>query len=680
MPHLLVRKSDGQRFLPAIEPNLYSPNGSGETPVRPGRALLALAYPQLTWQQRHAGRGLSPIQQLARLLLLHRLAFEAELAGEFERADFFWRECNSQLRAASTRLDIWEAACAALEQKSVTSPEIMRDLIVNELFIDTHIAFANGQLAKVRLDPDDRAFVHLAFLRTLLEVQKVQPAEAALLLGPAIEAEMEVLQTAKRWDEAIARAGQYLALSPDDVASQERLALLHFRHALDRAPSKGDEISDAKWLDRKIEVLERTRSANPDWTMIYSLLAQLYQLQSIRLANGGRLADALVASRKAHVFAPTLDVAVETMSQLVENMNNLQAQMKAVESQLRAAGNMTLNAEGVRLQAEARRGFAPLDEYIKSEHPEQIAAARQRANARTLWQDIGLQTKPQPADEELLKLFVVVGELYGSERTDIADIAAAFRDKASSEPVIADLAISAEAIAAFIMRRRRENASQPETERGAAPAHPVPEAAAAFSIPGPDKRVRQKPEPLWFWLFGTQDPGYRLLAAAAAVAAIAVLGVSLADRQGSRAKSQAYSAITTAAGPDREKIIAAEAQRFLDAWTLQQNDLRIAQVQALRRDALELPNRRIRDAAFEQLRQAVQGNDDAAAIDAAERFLDAPPLQIADPRREVVLDAYARAFSIWFSNLPEPLSETALARIQSYRKLASAMPNGGKNP
>jgi hypothetical protein len=681
MQNLLVRKTDIQRIFPVIGPNFYSPNKSDEKSVYPGLRLIALAYPQLTWLQRYAGWRLAPDQQISRLVMFHRLAFEAELAAQFRRADFFWRETFGQLQSAWHRSDIWEAARTLLHCSVVTSAEAMRDCIAAELFTDTHIAFANGWLAgKATLDCDSRAFVHLGFIRTLLDMQELPPAEQALLLAPAVEVEIAALQKSKRWDDAISRVTQHLAMSPDDTLQQDRLALIHFRHAIDRLSVKGKELSDASWLDQKIEALERMRSANPDLTLAYNLLGQLYHLQSIRFANGGKLAHALVAARKAQVFAPMLDGVDETMSQLIDSMNQLQAQMRDIEKQLLASSNTSLNANGLRLQSEARQGFLPLEQYIKSKQPEQIAAARYRASACTLWRDIGLAATPRATDEKLVKLFEVVSELYGSETAETGDIAAAFRNAAISNPDIADLADSADRVAAFVVRRRRENAGGPKAEDEAVLTDfGPPETAEAFSIPVSAHVVRRKLEPLWYWLFGTQDRGYRVLAAVAGITAIAVVGISAADWWGSRVQSQAYQAIMAATGLDRESTVIAEAQRFIGARTLQANDPRKTQVLSLWRDALEAPNRRIRDTSFEQMRLALQRGDEAASLDAAERFLGAPPLQNPDPRQEKVLDAYAKTFVTWFANLAEPLGETAEARIQSYRKFASATPSAGKN-
>ena len=48
------------------------------------------------------------------------------------------------------------------------------------------------------------------------------------------------------------------------------------------------------------------------------------------------------------------------------------------------------------MQAEARRGFTPLEQYMELSEPEQIAAARHLAYARTLWRDLDLTPNSQP--------------------------------------------------------------------------------------------------------------------------------------------------------------------------------------------------------------------------------------------------------------------------------------------
>src|SRR5215469_1217347 len=99
MQTLLVRESGADRFFPQISSDLYSMNRhAGPSESRTGAKLLALSDSlPLTWWQRLAGWRLAPDQRVARLLLLHRLAFEAEMEGQFRRADFFWREALAQL-------------------------------------------------------------------------------------------------------------------------------------------------------------------------------------------------------------------------------------------------------------------------------------------------------------------------------------------------------------------------------------------------------------------------------------------------------------------------------------------------------------------------------------------------------------------------------------------------------
>ncbi|WP_426409761.1 hypothetical protein [Bradyrhizobium ganzhouense] len=678
MQKSLSRESSSQRIFPNIDPALYR---DAPTEIS-GQKLLALAKSEMSWLQRYAGFLLSPKTRLARLFMLHRLGFEAELSGEFVRADFFWREAAHGLRSAWPHLDTWQEGCALLEDQAPASPEALRNHVVDELFIDTHMAFANGRFgSETSPGTDDRAFAHLAFLRALLDIKGMPASEQTRLLAPGIEAEITAFRAGKKWDAAIDRASLLSTSNAEDADLQDRVALLHFGHAIDGMSGETDELAKASWLGRKIDVLDRFRLEHPDKTIAYELLGQLYHLQSIRLANGGRLADALVAGRKAQLFGPGIHDVEQTMSQLFEAMNQLQAQVRDVNEQLRRSGNMRLNEKGLRMKSEAERGFGPLELYVKSGELEQVTAARYRASARKLWADIGLPQTPQPSEETLAKLLDVVGGVYASQAMDVEQIATSFRDAASSTPAIAHLAEFADRVGAFVVRRRLENAGEAKSEQEGASGGAVPaDAAPASALPTTPAVARPRLEPLRYWLFGTQDRGYRALAAVAAFAAIAVLIVAGEDWRGSTTRAQAYQAIVTAQGAEPEKIVIPEAQRFFSAWTLQANDARDAQVKTLLREAQEAPNRRIRDNAFEQLRLALQREDNETALDAAEHFLGAPPLQIADPRRQAVLRAYARVFTAWFADLPEPVGEAPQARISNYRKFATAAANGGTRP
>ena len=341
--HVLIRKSGNHRVFPDIEPVLYRPSQSNERSEHPRQKLLAFSGAELPWLQRCAGFHLSPKQRLTRLLMLHRLGFEAERAGEFVQADFFWRDLACRMKTAGPCLAIWKEGCAVLGDDAPASPEAMRERIIDELLIDTHVAFFNGRLqGENPLRADDRAFAHLAFIRALLKIKGTPPEEAAQLLTPGMEAEIAALQAAKRWDEAIERAKTLATMKPDDALRLDRIALLYFAQAIDGLSRDGDELSDASWLGRRIDALDSLRSKYPHRMVIYDLIGKLYHLQSIRLANGGRVADALLAAGKAQAFAPAADSIRETLTQLVDGMNQIQDGMRDVQDGLRRSGNAQL--------------------------------------------------------------------------------------------------------------------------------------------------------------------------------------------------------------------------------------------------------------------------------------------------------------------------------------------------
>src|SRR5213592_4193329 len=90
-----------QRLLPPIGPGRYPPAEKTGTPASPpsGAAeLLALADQKYTPWRSMWRRQWSNLDQVGYLLFQHRQAVEAEQAGRWARADFFWREAHTTLR------------------------------------------------------------------------------------------------------------------------------------------------------------------------------------------------------------------------------------------------------------------------------------------------------------------------------------------------------------------------------------------------------------------------------------------------------------------------------------------------------------------------------------------------------------------------------------------------------
>src|SRR5215472_2796197 len=99
------------RIFPIVRADLYTRSFDSvevaEFPI--GTSMLGLASRRLNIFQRLSGWGVKPLGQLSRLLLFHKLAMQAELQGQHQRADFFWTETYGQLRSL-VESRIWQGA------------------------------------------------------------------------------------------------------------------------------------------------------------------------------------------------------------------------------------------------------------------------------------------------------------------------------------------------------------------------------------------------------------------------------------------------------------------------------------------------------------------------------------------------------------------------------------------
>jgi L-lactate utilization protein LutC len=139
-----------------------------------------------------------------------------------------------------------------------------------------------------------------------------------------------------------------------------------------------------------------------------------------------------------------------------------------------------------------------------------------------------------------------------------------------------------------------------------------------------------------------------------------------------RLRDAAYQDLAAAAAKQDEQAVAQAAKRFLDAPMLNGTDPRRRQVEEVARQAQEWPNRRLRDRAHEHLVAAREKGDDLGVLRSAEQFLAAGPLEGADPRTKQVVAWYNDTFTRWFIGQPDNLNEEAKARIMRYPTLVPA--------
>ena len=589
--------------------------------------------------------------------------------GVSGRRTFFGESSIKQLASLGKTPRIWQAVWEARGKELTANAEDLRKRVALEIFADTHAAFANARFDNAETPAaSDRAFCHLRYLRDVLPLTGMTSADQGRMIAPAVHAQIEALEKAKLWDQAVAAARDLLEHAPENIDFQKQFILAHFNAATKSLSdqSTGQEHADAERLRQGIDRLEEFRRRYPHNSLVYELIGHLQYLRAIRLANGKNFPDALVATRKAQVYCPSIEAAAPLMTQLADMLKKLQTGMADVEKQLRQRPNSSLTSEGKAALAQSRRGFGPLDAYTKSDEIAEVVAGRDKAQARAIWLEIGLPPGQDDWDIRAASLLEVIGSIFSTEPATTEALSAAFERQRATRPTLAE--IDPQSVADFIKRRREKAAASDQAV--AAPSVDV----AKIPILDPDQRSAGRDrEPLGYWIFGHQDYGARLAALAAVVAIVGVASAAAFDAFQSHIRAEAYAAIIAATRQDDDRTVIREADRFFGAPTLRRDDRRDTQVRSLVEEAHEAPNRRARDAAFNETQAALARGDQFAALRAVEKFAKAPPLKQKDARATFMRDLYAREFVQWFASLDDRANATAVAQSEIYRRLSGQL-------
>lgn len=412
MNALIARSSNApQRIFPPIGPDLYAMRNKPAdlTPdQRAARSILSMATRDFTRMERLLGWKLNASGRLARLLLLHKLGLEAELAGEWQRADHFWSFVREQMEALASKSDLWEAVVEAIANEPgvtvLADPVQLRQRLVNEVFIDTHCAFYNGYLQEVaNLTRESRAFTHLTCLKGLLKFTDLSRDDLFTLLVPASERWITLCEKSKQWDQAVRVCTDLLKYLPDAEEYQDRLALLYLARTLERLKndeSPEENLKDAKILQKGIDRLEKTRHDYPCSIAFFEALGLLHHLRAIKLANGKHLSDAILSVQKAITYSPHLKQARETKDKLVQVMEGLQTQMREIQAQLAQHPGARLTKEGIHLVREASRGLEPASAYMRSDEAKRVTEALHVA--QRYWMQRVAKAHPSPQEPPVM--------------------------------------------------------------------------------------------------------------------------------------------------------------------------------------------------------------------------------------------------------------------------------------
>jgi tetratricopeptide (TPR) repeat protein len=556
--------------------------------------------------------------RVGRLLKLREMAIDSERKGHYTRSDFLWRTIHRSLGELSGREEDWKRfvcdLCAQNEAEIVPRLESIRGSFVRELFVDLHIALYRGFL-EIEEAPgsEHRCFVHVQWARKLVRDCLQVPLEDIPETLQATRHELQVGMRDKNWTTAWKLALELVRGSPANeelVESAQEIALTKLNSSLSKGESKRDFTENAAAAQVGIQQLEEIRALVPNIPSVYHHIGELYCLRAVNLANSGELAEALESIQRAVTFNPAMEEAWQTRDKLIKLMKDLQKKMEVILRQLRFQPNASLNSDGEEMRRQSVLGLSLMENYANSRAPLVVQADRRRAQAQSVWKEIGFDA-PGENEERAVTLLGALEEVAGKGLKSEARIRAAWQEVSTDNPELA--ALDAEAMVEFLAGRllkgRRKPARRKQTSGGERMEVPRP----AAIVPAAASR-RASFEPPVLWLFAREAFFAKLLAM---VALIAILTTAL--------------------------------------WGI-----------------TEQRNRRTRDIAYEQVISNGRQGNRLAVLDAAERFLSAR-VSGEDAREETVRSYYDEAFVRWFVS-QDRTTEASQKHLATYRVLSADAP------
>jgi hypothetical protein len=503
---------------------------------------MDLARHGLTWRQRLLKWKLDGVGRIRKLLTFHRVAFEAEIEGVWGRADFFWQEQRNELGSLWDRESLWEDVIAQVARQTGIacdcSAKEIRDRLLDEIFLDTHHAFYLGlERPALSRAPSDRAYVHVEAIDQLLDRSSRSQDEKVAIYGPLFMDRIYACREADQWGQAVKFATRLVSRLPSDREALE--LLIHTEHlrtlkSLRPGKSESTEIANASIIQLGIERQEALLRLHPSNVSLFDSLGVLHHLRAVKLANGDKVADALVEIERSLAFRPDEEEVEKARPQLVGMMQALQQQMRAVELSLASRPNTHLNAQGLALRDQARRGLEPARRFRESNEAKQILRSREVAEMRSLWQRVGLPLPQEGGDQSAFALARALERITANPPKKPAGIMAAWSHVVAADPLLAQLPL--EPIDAFL----RSNLFGEEKRK----------ITSTFPSPAPlnvrSQERRPGGETLAEWTFSRQNPWIKAQAVIAVVLILVAGMMSLTEARNRQARNRAWTGLEKA--------------------------------------------------------------------------------------------------------------------------------------
>lgn len=380
------------RIFPQIQPDIYTKRYhiSALTPEQKVACkLLALANKKFTKWERLIGWKLDAQGKIGRLLFQHQLAIEAELEGQWKQADFYWSQVQIEIKTLAKQKYIWLTLALEIAAEPgvqvMKDPVKMRQRLVDELLIDTHITFYNELVQQVKkLALYNRAFAHIDYIMELLNLSNLSGNPLLALLGEAWKKQIILYQKEGRWNEAIRVCTNRLKYFPESINFQEKLAEVYVLEILEKLSNeKSKQLQDAKKLISGIDHLEKLLKKYPHSLAIFQGIGRLYYASAIKLTNGGKRSEGLLHLQKALTYHPDLDQKVyEIRHQLIEAMRISKSYEQNFQEPIAGRTNRTFDSDEEQILNEANIAFILTKDYINSPEAKATAEAFKKAVKR----------------------------------------------------------------------------------------------------------------------------------------------------------------------------------------------------------------------------------------------------------------------------------------------------------
>lgn len=626
---------ENDRCIPAITKALYqeiSPQNQSDI-QNIGLRLIQLINTPLSGRQRYAGSKLNEIESIARLLILHHEAIQAEYDGSRTNADHFWTEIYYDAKHLYTQPKVWESLHQAVNAGNILTPQGLRDRVYLELLVDTHIAFANGY--KAAQGQQTRTNYHIEKVKQYLKLVDADNDTLFYLFHASSANQLKTAFDGKVWTTVIDLTPQLLKERPNEVAYKRARSLAIFINVMGKITDEKDlssNLRQATELGLAINTLKQL-SEQDEHSMYYDYLAVVEHQYAVKLANCGKVTDALIACYDALTYNPMFLAVYNTEAQIRNLMKQMTDQLNLIRQQIRLNPRMQLTPEGKQTERELSQAESRLYQHKNDAGQKRISERVLRLRGDQLWNAIGFG-EDQPDTPEL-RLALNKGFIALSKKgsINITQVGKIWADIITDYPELAQLdrAKVETHIIKLIFSPVQQNQQQ----------------EALFELPTYDppqnppllkdmkgQNYAEAPLPYQYWLYGHEDRPLKIGAVAGVVFLfIAFASLFVVDAKNNTAQATYDSALAT----HERNLANAHATEQADY------DLRLAS-----RDAVFNLSEDARNTAYQSIVTAVESDDYLALFDAAEIFLENPsPSGIPDKRYEQVVNLYQSAIVLW---------------------------------